>query len=495
MTKAISDRSLGNLSAFLADQLGLLFPKERWSDLEKGFLAAAGRFGFQDAEKCIGWLLSAPLTRSQVEILAGFLTVGETYFYRDQRTLGILQKEILPGVLRERRDSDQHLRIWSAGCSTGEEPYSIAILLHRLLPDINNWKISILATDINPAALAKGVAAVYGKWSFRGAPSWLTPLYFTPVGEGRFRVNDQIRRLVCFEYLNLAKESYPSLHTKTNAMDIIFCRNVLIYFAPEVVPKVVDKLQRCLLDNGWLIVSPVESSQAAFAPLEAVDFSGVCCYRKKVPAPASEQPAGKPQAEAAAESPPAKVGRHQAEKRATAAEPERSTPSYETAEEQYRQGLYAHAAATLWELYGGGEFTVQARALLVRCQANLGELSEALKICDEALRVEKLDPALHYLRAEILQELGMLQDARSSLRRALYLNPKLVLAHFALGNLTLWEGEPGKARKHFANALTLLSSFAPEETLPGSEGMTAGRLGEIIRPMAYSHADSERTRG
>jgi len=494
MTQAISDRSLDNLSAFLAGQLGLLFPKERWSDLEKGLLAAAGQFGFKDAEQCIGWLLSAPLTRSQVEILAGFFTVGETYFYRDPRTLEILERDILPGILRERRDNDQHLRIWSAGCSTGEEPYSIAILLHRLLPDIKEWNISILATDINPAALAKGVAAVYGKWSLRGAPSWLTPLYFTPVGEGRFRVNDQIRRLVCFEYLNLAKDSYPSLHTKTNAMDIIFCRNVLIYFAPEVVQKVVGKLQRCLLDNGWLIVGPVEYSQSAFAPLEAVDFSGVCCYRKKVPAQ-YEQPAGEPKAEAVAATPPSTVGQQQAEQRAMAGEPERSTPSYETAEEQYRQGLYTHAAATLWELYGGGVFPAQARALLVRCQANLGKLSEALKLCDEALRVEKLDPALHYLRAEILQEQGLLQDARSSLRRALYLDPKLVLAHFALGNLTLWEGEPGKARKHFANALTLLSSFAPEETLPGSEGMTAGRLGEIIRPMAGSAGDAERTRG
>jgi len=250
MSQGISEITLHRLSAFLAKETGLLFPEERWSDLERKIAAAAQQFGFSDPRECIRWLLSAPITRQQIEILAGFLTVGETYFLRDPGTLEVVEQEILPELLRSRRGQDRRLRIWSAGCSTGEEAYSIAILLHRLLPDLKNWNITILATDINPAALNRGMAGIYGKWSFRNTPPWFRKRYFSAEAEERFRVIEEIRRLVRFEYLNLAEDSYPSLFSNTNAMDMIFCRNVLMYFTPEMTERVVGKLHRSLVDKG-----------------------------------------------------------------------------------------------------------------------------------------------------------------------------------------------------------------------------------------------------
>jgi chemotaxis protein methyltransferase CheR len=121
--------------------------------------------------------------------------------------------------------------------------------------------------------------------------------------------------------------------------------------------------------------------------------------------------------------------------------------------------------------------------LLIKSLANQGKLSEALGLCEVALRDDKLDPSLHHLRAEILLEQGMVEEAQLSLTRAIYLDPKLVLAHFALGNLTLWAGKPENARKHLENALALLTTCDPEDIVPGSEGITAGRLREIIRPI------------
>lgn len=491
MSQRISETTLSMLSSFVADQMGLLFPRERWSDLEKGMASAAPHFGFSNTLECIRWLMSAPLTRPQVETLAGFLTVGESYFFRDPRIFKIAESEILPELTNARRGRDQRLRIWSAGCSSGEEAYSIAILLHRIIPDIKQWNVSILATDINPAALHRGIAAVYGKWSFRGTPSWFKTLYFTQVEEGRFRVAEQIRRMVSFEYLNLAADSYPSLFSKTNAMDLIFCRNVLMYFSRDMVRTVTDKLHRSLVDNGWLIVGPVESWQGSYQSFEAVTFDVTTCYRKRGGEPQPQQ--GPVSGQAGREPGTTKL-------EVTAGEPEENSAMkfahplrsadqvapavhspYDAAVEYYRQGLYPQAVAILSELSAREPIPAEAWHMLVKSHANLGELAKALQLCEEAVNKNKLDPALHHLRADILQEQGLIEEARASLERAIYLDPKLVLAHFALGNLTLWSGKPDKARKHFENAALLLDGFAPGATLPNSEGMTAGRLREIIR--------------
>jgi len=485
MAQALSETTLLTLSVFLAKEMGLLFPRGRWGELESGLRAAARQLGRPDAEECARWLTSAPLTRSQVETLAAFLTVGETYFFRDPQTFQAVEREILPALIRARRGKDQRLRLWSAGCSTGEEPYSLAILLNRLLPDLAEWNVTLLATDINPAALKKAMTGVYGNWSFRGAPSSFQTLYFTREGEGRFRVAERVGRLVSFEYLNLAEDGYPSLASNTNAMDLIFCRNVLMYFAPEVTRGVVGKLHRSLVADGWLVLGPAEHLPARFAPFRAVNFAGSLCYRKTeaepprvAPIPGHappEQPTAQiitePQPGAGPAEPPASPG----------ALPE-SGREYREALALYREGRYQQAAERLGELQDRNELPAEGVPLLIRAHANRGALSEALMTCEEALGRDKLDPALHLLRAEILQEQGRLDEAQATLKRALFLDPGLVLAHFALGNLTLWSGSPERARKHFANALELLAGVAPDAILPGSEGLTAGRLREIILP-------------
>jgi len=250
---ALPDPLLSRLSDFLEAQMGLHFPKERWRDLDRGIAAASREAGYAEAEAYIRWLLTAPLTRTQIEGLASHLTVGETYFFREKRSLEILEQQILPELLRTRAQTEKHLRIWSAGCCTGEEPYSIAMLLDQLIPDLEKWNVTILATDINPQFLRKAAKGIYGAWSFRDTPGWIRERYFTKRQDGRFEIQPRIRRRVTFSYLNLAEDAYPSLVNSTNAMDVILCRNVLMYFAQERARKVVDNLHRSLVDGGWLI--------------------------------------------------------------------------------------------------------------------------------------------------------------------------------------------------------------------------------------------------
>src|SRR6266478_3226320 len=264
MTRSLPDQLLSRFSRLVASKMGLHFPPERWQDLEKGIRSVASDFGAPDAETCLEQMLSKPLAKEQIEILASALTVGETYFFRETRSFGILSEQVLPQLIAARQGNERRLRIWSAGCCTGEEPYSIAISLDRILPKPSQWHITILGTDINPRFLQKAAAGVFSDWSFRDAPPWVKQRYFKQVGPHQFEILPRIKQMVTFAYLNLAEDLYPSLCNNTNAMDLIFCRNVLMYFSAEMAKRVIHGFHHALVDSGWLFVSAVEASAELF---------------------------------------------------------------------------------------------------------------------------------------------------------------------------------------------------------------------------------------
>lgn len=461
MGHSLSPPLLSGLSGFVATRLGLHFPEERWTDLERGVVAAAREFGFPDTESCARWLLSASLTRTHFEVLASHLTVGETYFFREKESLQILEHQILPELLRSRAQGGRHLRIWSAGCATGEEPYSIAMLLDRLIGADTSWNVTILATDINPRFLRKAAEGVYGQWSFRGTPPSIRDRYFAKGNGNRFELHPDIRSKVTFFYLNLVDDVYPSLLNNTNAMDVIVCRNVLMYFTPERAREVAGKLHRSLIDGGWLIVSPTETSNTLFSSFSAVPFPGAVLYRNVEPVPVVPEPASF-SFQVPLQPPEQEAGVPVA------------SPLFEQREaEHVREDGHRHAE--------------RAR----RC-ANEGKLAEAMQWCERAIGADKLNPAHRYLLAIIQQEEGQTEAAVQSLTRALYLDPSFVLAHFGLANIELRLGRQCEARRHFANALAALQAHGREEILPESEGLTAGRLTEIIASVLASlpHAEA-----
>jgi chemotaxis protein methyltransferase CheR len=482
MPITLPDSLLSLLSDFLESQMGLHFPRVRWRDLERGIIAASRESGYAQAEAYFRWLLAAPLTRAQIEMLASHLTVGETYFFREKRSLDILEQHILPELFRARAQTEKHLRIWSAGCCSGEEPYSIAMMLDRLIPDFENWNVTILATDINPQFLHKAAQGVYGAWSFRDTPGWLKEQYFTKRQDGGFEIQPRIRRMVTFSYLNLAEDAYPSLVNSTNAMDLILCRNVLMYFAQEKARKVIDKLQRSLVDGGWLITSPAETSTVLFSAFTAVEFPGAFLYRRMANAGprtvAVRHPVPWYDGEATAPHAPELAAFSVTQSAFTPevlheAGGEQATESEDSPEHDERE-------------------TPQCKA---RACADEGRLAEASAWCEKAIAADKLNPAHYYLLATIEQERGQNEAAERSFGRALYLEPYFALAHFSLGNLCLSGGRQREARRHFGNALTLLRACPTDALLPESDGLSAGRLVEIIASVQASlpraHKDKE----
>ena len=498
MSRQISDRQLSLLSEYVTGWLGLHFPKKRWRDLERIICHAAPELGFDDTDVCIERLLSGQFSKGQEEILASHLTIGETYFFREQKSFDILENRILPDLIAARRGREQRLRIWSAGCSTGEEPYSLAILLSRLIPDLREWQITILATDINPRSLGKAVQGVYGDWSFRGVPQWMRQKYFTKTADGKYELPHAIRRMVTFSILNLAEDNYPSLSTNTNAMDIILCRNVLMYFERQQQHSVIQGFQRSLLDGGWLVVSPCETSIAFSACFETVMFPGAAFYKRNIqggkpqvivpPFPAGGAdnrfppllvpvPVPKPL-------PPPPLSAPDTLKPAAP----RALPSvYEEALALYRQGSYKEAAEMLSGLLARSEAGIGTQlefgkivALMAQSQANRGEIASALDWADRAIAVDKLNAELYYLRATIFQEQGEISKAMASLKQAIYLDQAFVMAHFALGMLSLQNAQPCEAGKHLENALSFLVGHPTDDPVPGAEGMTSARLVDII---------------
>jgi chemotaxis protein methyltransferase CheR len=149
-----------------------------------------------------------------------------------------------------------------------------------MIPDLKDWNITILATDINTAALRKADEGIYSDWSFRDTPPLFKDKYFERVNSNRYLLQPDIRKMVTFSYLNLSEDVYPALQNNTNAMDVIFCRNVLMYFAPEHVKQAAERFYRSLVDGGWLIVSPVETSQIHYAQFATVRIQDSTFYKK-----------------------------------------------------------------------------------------------------------------------------------------------------------------------------------------------------------------------
>ena len=485
----IPDTLLPRLSEYLTAKIGFHFAKKRWNELHPKMAAAMKDFDFEDVGKFIEWLLASTPTQKQIEILASHLTVGETYFFRERRAFEILEQSVLPGLIDARRRTGKRLRLWSAGCSTGEEPYSLAILLEKLIPDLKDWNITILATDINTAALRKAEEGIYSDWSFRDTPPFFKDKYFEKVNGNRYLLRPDIRKRVEFSYLNLSEDAYPALQNNTNGMDVIFCRNVLMYFAPDHVKRAAERFYRSLVDGGCLIVSPVETSQIHYALFATVRIQDSTFYKKDTSKIKPESVSAKyVETEIAPYVlPPKKVKQRKAEKpshKEPFDAPEKPTQSAPTPLEEasilYQKGFYREAEERLSALVSNGSSSQEMRVLFTKILANQGKLEDAFHWCEKAVSAEKFNPRLHYLLAIILEEQKKGEEAKVSLKKALYLDPDFAMAHFALANISLRGGKIAEAQKHFGNTAEILSKYKPDEILPESEGITAGRLSEMI---------------
>lgn len=480
MTKGISDGQLFEISQLVARHFGLHFAAPRWPDLERGVCAAAREWGCRDQPgSYIQQLLSTAVTKNHLEVLAGHLTVGETYFFREKRSLEVFEIDIVPELMRTR--PDKLIRIWSAGCASGEEPYSIAIMLSRLTASLREWNVEILATDLNTRSLEKASAGIYGEWSFRGVSPRIRSAYFEAAGKDRWAVSSAVKKMVSFAQLNLMDDFLPPF-LGSSTFDVIFCRNVLMYFTPEGMRKVVQQLHRCLASDGWLIVSSTEMSRQLFSGFTTIVFGDLALYRKS--ATQAQQSPVLPSVLRDGEWFSTQPAERRLENPGPAAAPPDSTRHQGQDLLIQAENMESRALIDKPETEGavapGDPADAQAMLLRARTHADRGELVLALTWCDKAIAADKMAARSYYLRAIILQEQGLLPDALVAFQQTVYAEPRFVLGHFSLGNLALAHGRLRESQKHFENVLLSLASYKPEDIVPESEGLSAARLREMV---------------
>lgn len=204
------------------------------------------------------------------------LTTNETYFFREAFQLKAFTDEIIPEIIqRKSREGSRSLRIWSAGCSTGEEPYTIAMLL-RDIRELQGWQIEIIGTDISQRVLQHARRGVYGKASFRSTDEAYIRRYFHEQDDG-LRVSDTVRELVTISHLNLFDSNRMVM---LGRMDLIFCRNVIIYFDLAAKKKVVESFHQSLCEGGFLLLGHSESLMNISTQFTLRHFKNDMIYQK-----------------------------------------------------------------------------------------------------------------------------------------------------------------------------------------------------------------------
>lgn len=489
---------------YIENQTGWHFTKDGRDNLQKKLEPLVDDLGFKDPENDIQILMKTSLTKDQTHILARHLTIGETYFFRDKNLFETLEKVILPELIKKKELLDKSLKIWCAACSTGEEPYSIAILLSKLIPFLDAWNVQIIGTDINPYFLQKAKLGEYKEWSFRGLSESLKKQYFKKSSTQKYTLNADIKSMVSFEYINLVDDSYPSLISGIYAVDLIICNNVLIYFSKDQIQKVIKKVSNSLREGGCLIVTPIEAPYVKEVRLKNIPSLGSHYYFKSShiedkPIPlkkivskflnnfskSSRKPAITKNAGTQKEPVNAKDSLSEASLKSKILEKE--------AEVFYKEGRYQEVISFLnqecfykgQKLFDGSAFK-HLGELIVKSFANTGQPAKALEFLKELIQQNKLDPHLHFLQGSIFQEIGQNKDAQQAFKKTLFLDPQFVLAYFSLGNLYLKEGNTKASTLYFRNALEILERLKPEDVLQGEGEMTADRLKNLISIMQVS---------
>jgi len=419
------------------------------------------------------------------------VTIGETYFFRNQSQFDALRQSVLPALIEKRRRAGTHyLRLWSAGCSGGEEPYSLAILLRDLIPDIDLWSIYILATDINLDSLTRARTGIYRTWSFRGeTPMDLTARWFRITPEG-FKLADSIRQMVTFAPLNLVTDGYPAHDSGTLNLDLIVCRNVTIYFDQMTTREVVSRFHRCLNDDGWLVVGHSEPMATIydewFAPC---NFENTVLYRKVA------QPAEKPVVTALPRTQPLKTA---ALPKLPTPEPLKLTsalpktaPLSKTVPLPKTAPLSFPEAINLPPFKGEtGPLTLSPKAApqvsvadmltFAKQAADQERWDEALKWLAQVEDLDRLNPQLHYLRALVQLHQNQRDNALLSLRQAIYCDPNFALAHYTLAEMYQQRGELKDAARHLRLTQKAIASLPPNHRLSFSDDLTVEMLHELL---------------
>jgi chemotaxis protein methyltransferase CheR len=467
----VSDRAtpadLGRFRAAIIHRLGLQFDDARLGFLGEVLQRRLDKLG-RSSERYLQELEERPAS-GEPAALAAELTVGETYFFRNNEQFRALAEVVLPERMRAHRTPGV-LRLLSAGCASGEEAYSMAIVVREAIVD-PSWKVLIRAVDLNPAVLEKAACARYSSWALRDTPSEVQRKWFRAQGR-EMALDDSVRAAVKFDNANLASDD-PGIWQPA-AYDAIFCRNVLMYFSSEQMRAAIERISRSLAPGGFLFLGHAETLRGVSDAFhlrhshetfyyELKEGSGLASREpaqfpaRSIPAAAAIMPMGgawvdtiRAATERVAALLPTPIAAS-----SPASPPE---PPWNLAPALDFLRLERFAEALDHVRTGPSAIEKDPDALLLEAAllTHSGQLVAAEDACLRLLLLDELNAGAHYLLALCREHSGHGERAREHDRVAAYLDPSFAMPRLHLGLLARSAGDRNAAGRELARALPLL---------------------------------------
>lgn len=510
MTPVLDRTGLDQFRTIIARRLGL-----QYEDGKLDYLAEVARrrmelVGSTRFESYLERLISSPKGSDEFRALAEELTVNETFFFRNADNCRAFAETVLPERIRA-KTREKRLRILSAGCASGEEPYSLAVLVREALSDLGNWDVKIIGLDVNPAVLAKAAQARYSAWSLRATSEDAKRRYFRADGPD-FVLAPAIQKMVTFEERNLVDED--PLFWQSLACDVVFCRNVLMYFTPDKARDVVRRIGGALLPGGFFFLGHAETLRGLTQEFHLCHTHDTFYYRRRdaseaVVATATWVGLSREQAEdslpAVVESTASWVDviQRASERIATLADGRSGSPSQDAPLTTPAGQAAATAAPRAWDLGLVLEALRQERfsdalelirslppdshedpdALLLRAVllTNNGRLDESEEVCSRLLAVDELNAGAHYLMALCREHAGDSTGAIEHGQTAIYLDAGFAMPHLHLGIMAKRSGDAATAQRELGQALILLGREDASRLLLFGGGFSRDTLLQLCR--------------
>jgi chemotaxis protein methyltransferase CheR len=488
MADITAHRDLERFRSLIVERIGLQFDDTRLGFLGEVLQRRLLRFD-RSSNAYLDDLEQRP-SISEISALGRELTVCETYFFRNGEQFQALAEIALPERMRMSKTPGE-LRVLSAGCASGEEAYSIAIVARETIAD-PAWNVTVRAVDINPAALAKAAAASYSSWALRDTPLDRQRKWFR--AEGReMRLEETVRRAVRFEAGNLVGDD-PALWPAAG-YDVIFCRNVLMYFAPEQMRLAIERIAHSLAPGGFLFLGHVETLRGVSDAFHLRHTHGTFYYQRKDDAVAS----GPRAIETAMEMMPAPAATfseawvdiiRSATERVAALVPPvpaENTPTHSPqwdpapALDLLRRERFADALDNLRGRPPEAERDPDALLLEAALLAQSGQLMAAETACRRLVSIDELNAGAHYLLALCREHADDRDGAGEHDRIAAYLDPAFAMPRLHLGLLARRAGDQEMARRELGQALILLKREEASRLLLFGGGFSRDALMALCR--------------
>lgn len=474
---------------YIHQHSGIYLEESKLDSLHISLITRATRFQLQSLQDYFNLLTTDD---AEFKELINLVTINETSFFRFPGQFEALKGHVLPEIMEHKSGGTRTFRVWSAGCSTGEEPYTTAMTLYDAGLDGLGWQPQVLGTDVSTKALAIAKAGEYS-YNVRGLDKETVSRHFEDTGRG-LRVAPHVRKLVDFGYHNLIKEPYP-LSLMGN-WDVIFCRNVTIYFRLESTRRVVANFFNSLNPGGYLFIGHSETLTTISDDFEPVEVGGVFLYRKPMPKPGrlfSGFSAGGRDAGCSRVEPEVRRGWRERMAERTASTEGRQRFVVDPGSGRIEEDTSAHAARRgPAAREQSAEVTAQVAALLAEARkafaegrtaeveplvqrildldanvadahilsaylyADAGRYCEALDACNRALAINPLLPYARYILGVIHQRQGDIVRAVSELKKTVYIDPDFALAHLNLANVYRTQGKWDAAAREYENAMRAL---------------------------------------